>query len=308
MIVSRLAHVALGVPDPDAAARFYGELFGLIPNGHAEGGTYLSGGRSSTYELALGHNDEPVLDHIAFAVTGADALKQAGSRLRDAGLTSWELDCGAEPGLDTGIGFAMPSGHVVELVVEKAPSAYVPVSSADARHHRGVGPVAIEHVTLLCHDIQASAELMVETLGFRISDSVRPPDGPWRNTHLRAGELHHDLAFLPHGEDEPQLHHFCFAVPSVTELVRVADALAARGLPLDASMGRHVAGNNVFLYFKDVAGVRLEVNTDMARVDAAAPPQITSAPVPFDAWREGRPPALASGTPARDGRRTAVGG
>ena len=292
MIVSRLAHVALGVPDPDADIGFYEDLFGLVPSGEAGGSTFLSGGRSATYELALSQSDEPVLEHIAFAVRGPEALEEARSRLRDAGVSAWELDTASEPGLDAGIGFAMPSGHVVELVVETGPAGYLPVSSTDARHHRGVGPVAIEHVTLLCHDIQASAELMVEALGFRISDSVRPPGGPWRNTHLRCGQLHHDLAFLPHGEDEPQLHHFCFAVPSVSDLVRVADALAARGMPLDASMGRHVAGNNVFLYFKD----------------AAAPLQVTSAPVPFDAWREGRPPALASGTPARDGRRAEVSG
>lgn len=96
------------------------------------------------------------------------------------------------------------------------------------------------------------------------------------------------------------MHHLAFAVASVGELVRVADMLARRGIALDSSIGRHVAGNNVFVYFRDPDGHRVEVNTDMARIDAAAPPQIAPTGVPFDAWRSGRPPALAGGSPARE--------
>ncbi len=73
-------------------------------------------------------------------------------------------------------------------------------------------------------------------------------------------------------------------------------------MDVDASIGRHAAGNNVFLYFKDPFGNRLEVNTDMARIDPAAPPRILRDPVPFDVWRDGRPPALDAGSACRDAR------
>lgn len=69
---------------------------------------------------------------------------------------------------------------------------------------------------------------------------------------------------------------------------------------MDCSIGRHVAGNNVFLYVKDPSGHRLELNTDMARVDAAAPAHIAESGLAFDAWRPGRPPMLAGGTPIRE--------
>jgi catechol 2,3-dioxygenase len=296
VIATRLAHVALTVPDPEAAARFYGEILGLAPIGEGEA-IHLAGGRTRTFELVL-IPGEPGLDHFAFAVADAAALDAA----REAIDTAEPVEVESALGLTDGIAFPLPTGHVMELVLEEDPSGYVPASSAHPRHHRGVGPVAIEHVTLLADDIEANARFLTERLGFRITDSVQPAGGPWRNTHLRAGELHHDLAMLPGSGDGPELHHFCFAVPSVADLVRLSDALAARGMALDASMGRHVAGNNVFLYFRDPFGIRLEVNTDMARIDPAAPPNVIPEPVPFDAWREGRPPALASGTRARDGR------
>lgn len=153
----------------------------------------------------------------------------------------------------------------------------------------------------MTEDIRANCELLLDCLGFRITDSWQPADDqPWKNTWLRAGELHHDLAFLVAAGPAPELHHFAFAVPSVSELVRVADALSALGVPLDASIGRHANGNNVFLYFKDPFGNRVEVNTDMARIDPAAPPRIVREPNAFDEWRPGRPPALSSGSPCRD--------
>jgi catechol 2,3-dioxygenase len=296
VIVSRVAHVALGVEDLDAAIEFYGEMLGLTVLAEASGTAYLACGATNTYELCLRHGAVHV-DHFALAVRGEAALDQVRERLDRIGTAFAEIDVDGEPGLAAGIETSLPSGHVLQLVVESAPSGFRARPGVSSLHHRGVGPVALEHITLLCDDISAVAYFAVEVLDLQITDSVQPPGEPWRNTHLRAGVLHHDLGLLP--GDQPAMHHFAFAVPSVADLVRVADMLTARGLVLDCSIGRHVAGNNVFVYFKDPAGHRVEVNTDMARVDAAAPPRIVEAGVPFDAWRTGRPPALAGGSPVR---------
>jgi catechol 2,3-dioxygenase len=299
-LVSRLAHVALSVPDVDAATAFYADVFGLAVADEGPERRFLAGGRSRTFELALSEG-ETGLDHLAFSVRGPGALDEARRRLSDAGVETTGTE--PEPGIAAGLAFALPTGHAMELVVEADPVAFLLPAQAAAHHHRGAGPVPIEHVTLHAYDIRANAELLVEHLGFRISESIRPPGAPrWRNTFLRAGQMHHDLGMIPTDEDRPGLHHFCFEVPSVAELVKMSDALASRGIALDASVGRHVSGSNVFLYFKDPFGTRVEVNAEMARVDAAAPPLIRDAPAPFDAWRPGRPPAMEAGTPARDQR------
>ena len=297
MLVTRLAHVALDVADLDAEVAFYGELLGLDVVAESGGEVYLACGATNTYELRL-RQGEPRIDHFAFAVNGEAALAEMCERLHGVGASYTGLDVGEDPGLAAGVETSLPSGHIVELVVEAAPRGFRVRSAYAPTHHRGVGPVALEHITLLCEDIRAVAEFGIDALDLLISDSVQPPGEAWANTHLRAGVLHHDLGLL-RGET-PAMHHFAFAVPSVSELVAAADLLAARGAVLDCSIGRHIAGNNVFLYFKDPAGHRLELNTDMARVDAAAPPHIVDAGLAFDAWRPGRPPALAGGTPIRE--------
>ena len=295
-LVSRLAHVELGVPDLEAAVAFYSEALGMEVVGHEDDRTYMACGATNTYELRL-RSGEPEFGHFAFSVCGRDALETVAERLSGAGAPVTDIDVSDEPGLDAGIETALPAGHVLRLVVERDPRPYAVSSERMLAGYQGVGPVALEHITLLCPDIATTARFLTELLELRISDSVQPPGEPWRNTHLRAGVLHHDIGLLP--GDQPALHHFCFAVPSVASLVKAADMLAALGMALDCSLGRHVAGNNVFLYFKDPSGHRLELNTDMARVDAAAPPKIVTKPLPFDAWRPGRPPSLADGTPAR---------
>lgn len=296
MIISRLAHIALGVPDLEAAAAFYGGVFGLSPVGGSSDGQFLACGTSNTFELRL-REGEAELEHFALSVRSREALELARERLVNAGATVIDADMTGEPGLDCGIETVLPGGYVIRLVLESDPLPYNVIASVPLQHRRGIGPVTLEHITLLCDDVQTTATFLAETLGLRISDSVQPPGQPWRNTHLRAGVLHHDVGLLL--DDEPALHHFCFAVPSTAYLVAAADAISAYGLELDASMGRHVAGNNVFIYFRDPSGHRVEVNTDMARVDQAAPPKIVPEPLPFDAWRPGRPPALQGGTRLR---------
>lgn len=299
MNLSRLAHVALDVPDVELATEFYGEIFGLAAIAEEGGSRYLASGRSRTFELEL-REGEAALDHFAFAACGAEDLDAAAATLAELGVETGEAPGG--PGIERGIRFALPTGHAMDLVLEADPVGFVVSADASPANHRGVGPVPIEHVTLHAHDIRANAELLTR-LGLRISESIRPPDQPrWGNTFLRAGTMHHDLGMIPNPEDRPGLHHFCFEVPAYADLVTVSDAIASRGMVLDASIGRHVSGNNVFLYFKDPFGHRLEVNTDMARVDPAAPPLVRDAPAPFDAWREGRPPAMTAGSRARDCR------
>lgn len=299
MTLSRLAHVALDVPGVEAATEFYAAIFGLDVVAEENGRRYLGSGRSHSYELELAEG-EAAMDHFAFSACGREGLDAVAGALREAGVEASEAP--RAPTIETGLRFALPTGHLMEVVVESDPAPFVISAAAGSAHHRGVGPVPIEHVTIHAHDIRANAELLTG-IGMRISESIQPPELPrWGNTFMRAGQMHHDLGMIVKPEDRPGLHHFCFEVPSYADLVSISDAVASRGIELDASIGRHVSGNNVFLYFKDPFGHRLEVNTDMARVDAAAPPLIRDAPAPFDAWRSGRPPAMSAGSPARDGR------
>jgi len=299
--ISRLAHVAVGTEGIANLQAFYEELFGVVQVGRRGELCFLATGRGFGYDIVLGPWP-PGMDHFAFAVADADSLTQARERLSGAGVEVETVDLEGEHAVADGIRFVLPSGHVMELVLPDSSEVYLPRPLVDRRHHQGIGPVFLEHVTMTCGDVERTANFLVDHLDIKLSESVQPTPGHWFNAFLRSGDRHHDLAFFdsPDG-DVPGLNHFCLAVPSAEQIVRVADLLAARGVTLDSSIGRHISGNNVFVYFKDPSGTRIEVNTDMAEIDPAAPPRVMTESL-FDAWRTGIPPAVLSSSHCRDGR------
>jgi catechol 2,3-dioxygenase len=302
--IGRLAHVALG--HADGLPAFYEELFGLALAAEHGGVSFWSTGKGAGYDVAFGPWPAG-LDHFAFEVADAESLAEAERRLAAAGVDAAAVDLGEEHAVAAGIRFTLPSGHVMELVLPESPAVYTPSPLVPARHHRGIGPVELEHITMTCGDVERTATFLIEVLGIRLTESVRPEPGTWFNAFLRSRDRHHDLAFFANAEhDAPGLNHFCFAVPSVDRIVQLCDLLVERGVFLDSSLGRHLAGNNVFVYFKDPAGTRIEVNTQMAEIDAAAEPRILPE-VRFDAWRPGIPPALFPTSPCRDGRNVSAG-
>jgi catechol 2,3-dioxygenase len=300
--ISRLAHVALGTEGGADLETFFAELFGVVEVGRRGELRFLATGRGFGYDIVLGPWPAG-MDHFAFAVADPGSLTEARERLSAAGVEIEPVDLEQEHGIAEGIRFVLPSGHVMELVLPADTEVYQPNPLIDQRHHRGIGPVFLEHVTMTCGDVERTANFLIENLDIRLSETVQPQPGEWFNAFLRSGDRHHDLAFFdsPDG-DVPGLNHFCLAVPSVQEIVRVADLLSARGMALDSSMGRHISGNNVFVYFKDPSGTRIEVNTDMAEIDPSAPPRVMIESN-FDAWRPGIPPALLASSRCRDGRR-----
>jgi catechol 2,3-dioxygenase-like lactoylglutathione lyase family enzyme len=304
MQIGKLAHVALG--GGGDLPRFYEELFGLVRVAEQNGISFWSTGRGAGYDVAFGPWPTG-LDHFALEVRDAETLSEAQRCLEEAGAEVAAVDLDREHAVAAGICFTLPSGHVVELVLPAAPEVYRSVPLVPGRHHRGIGPVELEHVTMTCGDVERTATFLIEALGLRLTESVQPRPGEWFNAFLRARDRHHDLAFFPSEEgDVPGLNHVCFAVPSVDRIVQVCDLLVERGIFLDSSLGRHLAGNNVFVYFKDPAGHRIEVNTQMAEVHVAAEPRILPE-MRFDGWRQGIPPAMRSTTPCRDGRAVAAG-
>lgn len=302
MRISRLAHVALGTDGVSDLHSFYSDLFGVVEVEQRDKLRFLATGLGFGYDILLGPWP-PGMDHFAFAVADAASLQEARERLSLAGVEAEPVDLNQEHAIADGIRFVLPSGHVMELVLPDGGEVFQPRPLVAPAHHRGIGPVFLEHVTMTCGDVERTANFLMDQLDISLSETVQPKPGEWFNAFLRAGNRHHDLSFFdsPDGNDVPGLNHFCLAVPSVQEVVRLADLLAARGIALDSSMGRHINGNNVFVYFKDPSETRVEVNTDMAEIDPAAPPRVMTESR-FDAWRAGMPPALISSSRCRDGR------
>ena len=298
--LARIAHVAIGDGGQrDALLAFYAEVFGVVEVAEQDGRSYLASGRRPGYDVVVGPWDAG-LDHFAIQLSGDVAVSELERDLRAAGLEPFDGDGG--PGVEASVAVVAPSGHVVEFISLATSEPFTPIPMVDGRHFRGIGPVLLEHVTVDVAEVAAMIRFL-ERVGLRLTESVQPESSPPFNAFLRCESQHHDVAVFarPDGVDAPGLNHFCFAVDSVDALVRLADAISARGGRLESSMGRHVSGNNVFVYLSDPSGNRVEVNTQLAQIDAASRPRIVASS-PFDAWRPGVPPTMDVGAPARDGR------
>jgi catechol 2,3-dioxygenase len=293
MLIQRIAHAAIRVHDLDRALAFYGSVLGLVHVARGEDGrVFLAGGRTSGYELALIPGGRG-LEHFAFQVGSAGDLDAASERLRAAGTEVAESP--VEHGITAGIRFELPSGHLMELVVPAEPVPFTTPLSIDLPHFAGVGPLHVDHVTLLADSVEPVVAFLGEHLGFRLSESVQPQPGVWLNAFLRARDQHHDLSFFENDGRGAQLDHVAFRVNSFEDIRRACDLVATLGYRIDSSPGRHVQGNNLFVYFRDPSGNRVELSGDMAAIDSAAQPRILREST-FDAWRPGLPPEMLSGT------------
>ena len=312
MRIGRLAHITIGAGDGgDELARFYRVLVGVAEVATADGATFLSGGKKPGYDVVIVPG-APGLHSFAFEVPGREDLTEATTRLERAGVPVAALDPARDHGVAAGIDFVLPSGHAMQLVVLSEPALFRGTPRVEGRHFEGAGPVDLEHVSIDTDDVETLVAFLVGTLGFLNTEYSSPPGGPWFLAFLRTRELHHDLGVFRHVEwPGPGFNHVGFVVPSIVEIARVADIASANGWKLQCSPGRHLAGDNIFIYLADPSGNRVEVGTAMTKVEESAPAVAwdsgsDSSWSNFDGWRTGIPPAARTSGRCLDARRDTV--
>jgi catechol 2,3-dioxygenase len=305
MSLQRLAHVALRVEDLDAAAGFYGRLLGLVELERSGDTAYLSGRATAGWDISLTAGGRG-LDHFAFVAESPADLETARTALADAGVTVSPLPGDDGSGAADGIRFTLPSGHEMELVVPAGPVAYLGGTRMDPPGLGGIGPLPLDHITLMTSELDEVVEFLTTVLPFRCSEMLEGGDGVRFAAFLRTRDQHHDLAFFRCApEDNPLINHVAFRVRSLEDIGRAYDIAADCGWEMDCPPGRHVAGNNLFTYVRDPSGNRTELSGDMAQIEIGAPTRVLGpAEHRFDMWGQPVSENVESGiqgapTPAR---------
>lgn len=295
-MVGGLAHVALGAAEHvECTVHFYEELLGLTEVARHDSTVFLSSGRSHSYDLAIGPGAVG-MDHFAFEVSGEPALHELRTSLADAGVPVEELDLDHGHGIASGCALVLPSGHRMELVVSERPEVFRGTPTVDPRNAKGAGPVALEHLTIDCPDVEAAGRFLIDRIGFRATEVSAPPGGGWFLAFMRTRDLHHDLGLFSNWAfDGPGFNHVGFTVAGAGDLVRAADGAYRLGHALHYPIGRHLVGDNVFIYLLDPAGNRVEIGTPLTGVEIAAPTRWFDASADsewrgFDAWNAGAIP------------------
>ena len=83
-MATRLRHIAIIVPDPEKAAKFFEDAFGMTRAGTARRGIYMSDGTMNVALLKTEGNEKTGLYHFGMWV---DNLDEAEKKVTDAGGT-----------------------------------------------------------------------------------------------------------------------------------------------------------------------------------------------------------------------------
>ena len=142
-----------------------------------------------------------------------------------------------------------------------------------------VAPVVrLGHFVLHVTDHDAAVAWLTERFALLASDHLAGPEGcSIAGSFLRVdrGETavdHHCMLVL--GTDEPAVHHCSFEVAGLDAVMTGHDYLLAAGYQLDCGVGRHLLGSQIFDYWRDPFGFRIEHYTDGDLVTAKHRPSV----------------------------------
>ncbi|MFC0582909.1 VOC family protein [Micrococcoides hystricis] len=161
----------------------------------------------------------------------------------------------------------------VEPIEDRAPFKMNTVSEKRRINEAVRQPVAPATITRLGHfvlhvrDHDATVKWFFDRFNFLPSDYFVPPgtDGDPYGTFIRLDlgeELvdHHFMLILQ--SDWVGIHHSSFEVTDVDAVMASHDYLLQQGHKLDVGVGRHMLGSQIFDYWKDPFGFRIEHYTD----------------------------------------------
>lgn len=197
-----------------------------------------------------------------------------------------------EPGGGAEVAMTMPDGIEIraiwgrekaEPVTDRDP--FVPNNIRDKNRVNSSVRVAtapatvarLGHFVLHVRNHDESMAWLNERFNFLPSDYFLPPgqDGPVVGTFVRLdlGEQlvdHHFMLVLQ--SDWVGVHHSAFEVTDMDAVMTSHDYLVQQGYTPDVGVGRHLLGSQVFDYWKDPFGFRIEHYTDGDTVDATYQP------------------------------------
>ena len=277
-MVTRVGHIGLQTPDLERSVAHAETILGLREVERVDGTSYLTC-NSRHHELELLQADAHRLDHLAFEVSGADALAHIEDRVRSQGFGILDV-AGERRGVERSVRVVGPGGFVFEL--------FCGMQTVEPAHYNTVGirPLKFEHITLKSTDKDAMEGFLVDVLGLRVSDRAEDAIS-W----LRASDEHHGVSIIR--ADVDQLHHYAWQIAGWNEIARVGDHLLRNGRRFLWGPGHHGIGDNYFCYFLDDDGSIVEYSANILRIEnesSYAPAIWPDTPLSVNRWGNPEPP------------------
>jgi catechol 2,3-dioxygenase len=262
--ILRLSHAEVRVPDFELAIAYYTEVVGLVEVDRVDRRSYLKGwDELQHHSLVLAEASSYGLNSLTFKVAELSELHRLATRVAAHDIAvEHSAPATSGPGSGTIARFRSPSGHTVELEHgQQQVGNGLPLINPPPKpdNLRGMHPPRLDHIFLLCEDVDGVTAFFADVLEFRLTEQIVADDGHRLVSFLERSHTAHDIAFLT-GPDGG-FHHVAYWVDEWSDLRDAADICAYHGVAIDAGPTRHGATRGCGLYFFDPAGNRNELFT-----------------------------------------------
>ncbi len=260
--VLRPGFVQIRVLDMEEAKNHYCQIMGLkeVSTG-ADGRVYLrASDEFDRHSIVLREADAAGMDVMAFKVARDADLDDFSARIRDWGVSVDQVEAGEQPGVGRRIGFAIPSGHRIELYASMEQSPNCPQTTNPEVWQdppAGMKINRFDHCLLYGPNIPEVTRFFEEALDFALAEKVDTPDGTiavWLTCSNKA----HDVAFVNH-EEPNKFHHAAFMLEDWNDIGYAADIMARYDVSIDIGPTRHGITRGQTIYYFDPSGNRNEV-------------------------------------------------
>jgi catechol-2,3-dioxygenase len=250
--VRALRSVDLGFTDLAQAAKFFSEVWNLMPVGERAGVHYFRGTGPFHHILSIRQTAKPTLIRMVFDAADAATIDALHAQVKAHGITAIDPPARLkQPHGDYGFGFKDPEGRNIAIVCGVKDHA----DGADQPDR----PRKVSHININAGDSDATLACYRDALGFTVSDTTR------KFHFMTCNADHHNMVLGFSGG--PTLNHIAFEMPDLDSVMRGAGRMRDDGRGIEWGPGRHGPGNNVFCYFLGPEEMPVEYTAEMQQVD-----------------------------------------
>jgi catechol 2,3-dioxygenase-like lactoylglutathione lyase family enzyme len=271
-----IAYVSYQVTDLDRMEQFLAD-FGLVRAARTNDALYMRGATSSPFLHVTHRGATNAFAGVAFAVEHRAELEALATLPGSSPIRAIDGPGGGEEVVMTSA-----DGHCVSAVHGRASAAPLAIREPNPFNAGAIKPrlnrplrpprapglvLRLGHCVLKVRDHDAAVRWFGERLGLVPADYLCVPGNPDHviGTFLRCDRGanlvdHHSL--LVTASDAPDVHHISFEMQDLDAVMGAHDYLVERGYTLDCGVGRHLLGSQIFDYWRDPYGFRIEHYTD----------------------------------------------
>ena len=213
MGILRLSHVEIRQPDLELATAYYSEVVGLVETAREDERVFMKcWDEQQHHSVILKYAPTYGLEVLGFKVQDRSDLDDLEARIQEYGLVTKRYATGElGPGTGETVRFTAPSDHVVDLtwnmdqVGNMLPLVNPPPMPMGLV---GISPPRLDHIFLMCEDVDEITDFFTEVLDFRVTELVMGDDGHKLVSFMERTHTPHDIAFItgPQGA----FHHVAF--------------------------------------------------------------------------------------------------